>query len=182
MAYLVVSWYTPDYKRQNDNLLASLAKHGITEHVEYEMQPVGKWLANVMLKPQVLKRAFEQHPDHDIVYLDSDAVVHGPLTLFDCWTGEDMGFHFRGGVELLGGTMYLRNIPRVWTFCDKVAAMMQTAQTCWQVTAQRLLPQCEVSVRRLPPTYACIFDMMRKQHPGIEPVIEHMQYSRQVAH
>ena len=105
------------------------------------------------------------------------------MDLFDSWTGEDVGFHFRHGHELLGGTMYLSNRLAVWCFCDVVSGVMEITQQCWQVTAQRLLPNHpELSVKRLPASYARIFDAREMNAEGVAPVIEHMQYSRKVAH
>jgi hypothetical protein len=188
--FTVVSWYTPDYASSNARLVASLEKHGYMNHIEYPVEPVGKWGANVLLKPHIIRRAFAELGT-DLVYLDSDAVVHGKLDLFDNWQGEDLGAHWREERELLGGTLYLSNTSRSRAFCESVADGMAASQaqglsafaSCWQVTAQRLLPKYpEVTVRRLPPEYTFIFDTFRLMYPDMQPVIEHMQQSRQVEH
>ena len=185
--FKIVSWFTPDYAASNTRLVSSLEQFGYRNHVEYQVEPVGNWAANVMLKPQIIRRAFQEH-GCDLVYLDSDAVVRAALTIFDNWTDDDLGAHFRGGTELLGGTLYLAANQRTRDFCEAVAAVMlasvanwstEKARTSWQVTAQSLLPQHpDLKVRRLPPEYTCILDTMRRQHPGIKPIVEHMQQSR----
>ena len=186
--YKVISWHTPDYAGCSERLAASLEKHGYTNHVEYPMQPVGRWNDNILLKPQIIKQALVEL-DCDIVYLDADAVVNGPLDLFDRWTGEDFGAHFRMGRELLGGTLYLSNNPRVWAFLDAVAHAMAVATACgiggmgasWQRNAQMLLCNLpDLTVKRIPVEYCTIFD--GPDAVGVRSVVTHMQYSRQVAH
>ncbi len=183
MSYTIVSWHTPDYAACSRRLVESLERHGYGNHIEYEIAPAGKWLANVKLKPQILARALTEL-DTDIVYLDADAVVHGPLTLFDEWdSAYELGAHYRAERELLGGTLYLRNSERMRDFLDEASEVMARSGRVWQQSAQLVLAQHpDFPLKRLPPEYCCIFDSMRLEHPGIEPVIEHMQHSRQVEH
>lgn len=183
MSYTVISWYTPDYALCNERLVRSLEEHGHTNYVCWPVVPVGKWGANVRYyKMWALAKALKEI-DGDFLYLDSDAVVHSRMTLFDDWAGDDLGVHYRAGRELLGGTVYVKPSARIVLFLDEVASVMETAGLVWQQAAQLTLQRHpEINVKKLPPEYCCIFDSMRREHPGIQPVIEHMQYSRQVAH
>lgn len=183
MSFEVVSWYTPDYELCNERLIRSLEEHGHRAYTCWPVIPVGKWGSNVRyFKPWCLAKAL-QECEGDFLYLDSDAVVNSRMTLFDDWTGEDIGVHYRGGRELLGGTVYVKPSARVHLLLSEISSFMESSGLVWQQAAQLTLQRHpEISVKRLPPEYCCIFDSMRTQHPGIVPVIEHMQYSRQVRH
>jgi len=183
VSYTIVGWYTPDYEACADRLIASLKRHGYENYIMYPQIPVGRWGANVRYyKPRVLAQALREL-DGDIVYLDADAVVHGKMTLFDEWGDEDFGAHWRAGQELLGGTLYLKPSVRLIFMLDDIASLMESANLVWQQAAQiTILHHSEVRVKKLPPEYCCIFDSMRMANPGIQPIIEHMQYSRQVPH
>jgi hypothetical protein len=136
------------------------------------------------MKPSIIAKAMSEYPT-DIVYLDADAVVHGPMTLFDNWYGNgsaaDIGVHYRMERELLGGTLYLRNSEIMREFLDDVAALMEQCNLVWQQAAQTMLARrLDIQVKRLPASYTRIFDA--PDMAAIQPVIEHMQYSRKVAH
>jgi hypothetical protein len=136
------------------------------------------------MKPSIIAKAMSEYPT-DIVYLDADAVVHGPMTLFDNWYGNgtaaDIGVHYRMERELLGGTLYLRNSEIMREFLDDVATLMAQCGLVWQQAAQTMLARrLDIQVKRLPASYTRIFDA--PDMAAIQPVIEHMQYSRKVAH
>lgn len=178
MSYTVISWYTDDYRALNDRLIGSLEAHGHTQHVEYKVPTLGRWHLNAMLKPSILKRAFRD-VQGDLVYIDSDAIVRQRLTLFDNWTGEDLGAHYLRGTELLGGTQYWSFNSRMINLIEAMEALMLDRQVFSQVALRELLPTMpEISVKRLPPEYCYITDTSRFLHPGVDPVVEHFQESR----
>jgi hypothetical protein len=172
MSYTIVSWHTPDYAECSARLVASLERHGYTNHVEYQVEPCGLWKANVCMKPQIINQAMSDIGG-DIVYLDADAVVHDRLTLFDEWYGN--------GVPNDIGVQYLRDTEPMHDFLDQVALLMARCALVWQQAAQIMLTKrLDLQVKRLPASYTRIFDA--PDMASVTPVIEHMQHSRRVQH
>jgi hypothetical protein len=155
----------------------------------YQYESTGNWYANVARKPDFLLRALDDTP-HDIVYIDADAIVHAPLRIFDEWTGEMLGAHYRmrpgKEPELLGGTLYLRNHDALRIFLkDCRAYMAMTAARgeaiyCQRAMADLLPSHPDITIRPLPVEYCTIYDGVDRPASGI--VIEHMQESRKQCH
>jgi len=180
MSYIVASWHTPDYAAAAGQLAKSLAALNIP-HVAYECQRLGNWYDTVVhWKPRIVQRAMEEYQQHDVVYTDSDSVFHSQPVIFNSWRGEDLGLHYLNGVELLGGTQYWSNTPKVHEILRQMAQIMEAKHTTSQLALSEVLwERGDVSIYKLPPEYCCIFDTSRAYHPGIVPVIEHFQHSRQ---
>jgi hypothetical protein len=179
--YVACAFYTPNYLEQVLSLKASLEKLGINHYFKrYERGPT--WEATTRLKPVFVHHALERFPDKDVLYLDADAVVRRPLTLFDDVT-TDMAIlfhHVRAGgtnyLRISAGTVFVRNTEGGRRF----ATLWKDAEgQCGPLTLDEdmiymaFTDMAGVSITVLPPAYVKIFDK-----PGEQPVIEHFQASR----
>lgn len=177
--YIVCAYFTDDYAKEAETLKASLDAFGLPHHLRH-FSSRGYWEANTRIKPEFLLDCLVRFPNHDLVYLDADAVVRAPLTLFEDFDADLGVFVAPEGAQYshryLTGTLYLRNNALIRAFVqawiqgqsgmvlgvdqDSFSAAMA------QHTALKVIP--------LPAAYVKIYDR------GDEiPVIEHFQASRQ---
>lgn len=172
------------YEREVLRLKASAEACAVPLEV-YTYPSRGSWRANLNYKSETILRAMDEFTDKDIVFIDADAVVRSYPTLFDELSERrvsDIAVHFLRDVELLSGTLWIRNcdagrvIVKRWhelgeRFPD------QRHQQCLALALRALVAGGSPPiVYRLPIEYTCIFD-----HPlrrGKQAVIEHFQASR----
>ena len=172
------------YVREVERLKASAVVCAVPLKV-YSYPNAGAWRANLNYKSQTILTAFDEFPGQDIVFIDADAIIRSYPTLFDMLSSEgryDIAVHFLRDVELLSGTIWLRNndearaIVRRWHDMGRQLPS-QRHQRCLQLALQAMVAGGDRPlVYRLPIEYTCIFD-----HPlrrGKAAVIEHFQASR----
>jgi Nucleotide-diphospho-sugar transferase len=179
--YVVCAFYTPNYQDQIQTLKASLEALNINYYFKrYESR--GGWEANTRIKAEFVAHALQRWPNHDVVYLDADAVVRQPLALFETATADvTMLFdHRRRGnistLRLAAGTLLVRNTPGGRKFATRWAdeADKASALDLDEDLIYRMFPTLDgVTFAVLPQRYSKIFDA-----PGIDPVVEHFQASR----
>jgi len=176
----VVAYHTDDelYNEQMLKLVASL----ILFNIDYSITCI-PYLNDHRLTVQQIPKAIKEElnsTNDNLVYLDCDAVVRQYPVLFDT-IEEDFAVHYKGGKELLMGTMYFRNCPKTkllidnWIICEDKIKEKLSAQT----SIPEAIAESGVSVNILPAPYTLIFDSMKSQGP---PVIEHFQASRKAKH
>ena len=138
----------------------------------------GSWVQNAGIKPEFLSEMRAKH-NGPLVYLDADARIRKYPELFDELAQDPsalVGVHFRGGRELLSGTIYLADDPRAVSLLRKWVDHQRTNhQALDQKTLHSVIKKINFPVTHLPASYTQIFDIMA--HNG-EPVIEHLQASR----
>lgn len=176
--FIVCAFYTDGYVREAEALRASLAAFRIPCDVR-RFESRGVWEANTRIKPEFLRDCLIRHPDKDVVYIDADAVVRAPLTLFEAFNA-DLGVFIAPSNgdfshRYLTGTLYLRNIPVVRAFVDSwinaQSGMVLGVDQDSFATAMTQHP--ELTVYPLPTAYVKIYDRGDE-----DPVIEHFQASR----
>ena len=180
---LIVACYTSgDYAEvAEEMLLPSLRDLGLAHDVR-EVPNLGSWVANGFGCQLFLMRMHWKMPEVDFLFLDVDATVQSDpwpyLSRLDC---DIAGYYFKGK-ELLTGTLYLPAGPRRKELLTRWIEKNQAAPDIWdQKHLQALLEEDPTfKVSHLPAEYCCIFDLQRKQTPGIVPVIEHHQASRRL--
>lgn len=180
--FVVVSYYTIGtlYRAEALKLVASCKRFNLNYYVK-AVANQGHWLANVRWRPIFLRRKIDLLADKSIVWIDADGVVQQDPVLFDELesTDADMAVHYKGGRELLGGTMWFRNSARVRALIDLWINKIET-NVFWkeQIAIQILLEEHpEFIVHRLPANYTQIYDLMAAAG---HPVIEHFQASRRL--
>jgi hypothetical protein len=177
----VCAFYTPNYLPQILSLKASVEALGLNHYFKcYE--PRGGWEANTRIKAEFVDHALKRLPQHDVVYLDADAVVRQPLTLFEKSAADVvMLFDHRrrqklNVLRIAAGTLLVRNTEGGRTFAGRWAheAAKAGPLDLDEDLIYRMFPTLQgVTFQVLPRPYSKIFDA-----PGDAPVIEHFQASR----
>jgi hypothetical protein len=169
---IYVSYYTPAYKGYADNLGASLRQFGL----KYEIRAIngfGKWEKNCHYKPVFLKEMMEKY-NQPVVWVDADAEIQSYPFLFDNTTA-DIAVHYKGGHELLSGTIFLNNTPKAKELVDIwVKAAKDKPLELDQVTLKYATNCWDGKIKRLPARYTNIHDLMNVPNP----IITHNQASR----
>ena len=192
--WMVVSFYTKGtgYEQEIKKLEASLKRFKLPYHF-YGCKQYGSWRANLNCKSASIMAALDKFQDHDIVFLDADAIVRQYPVLFNdlSFNGlHDMAAHFHAypqsvpGGSLLSGTLWFRNnettrqLIRLWHQIGLENPLVRH-QHClrlaieeWKRLGNRL------SIFRMPSSYTCIFDY--RANKNVDPVIEHFQASRKL--
>lgn len=177
----VIAFYTigTPYAEVVKELEASLQALGL----DYDIQGYynrGSWVANCAIKPEFIKAMLIAHPDQDLLYVDADAMIR-KIPDFSAYEDDNIAVHYlthrTGTLELLSGTIYLRNCTDTRKLVQAWLDHQQSNPTVWdQKTLQQVVDTGDYRVGILPPEYTKIFD--KDMCPGVEPVIEHYQASR----
>ena len=188
-SYIVCGFYTPNYLPQILNLKASLEALGINHFIKcYE--PVGGWEANTRLKPVFVDYCLHKFPDHNVVYLDADAVVRKVPAAFEnmttdlmmlfhpIWQGRRFLMRASGKyfLRISAGTIAVRNSPggrkfaALWKSGEADAKMTTVDEDMIYMAFHHL---AGLTITVLPFDYAKVFDA-----PGSNATIEHYQASR----
>ena len=177
MTYLIVSYFTADtpYEEEVKKLQASIEQFSLPSFIPSRPN-LGSWEKNCQQKADVILEALEMQP-HNVVWLDADAVIQQDPVLF----GElqcDIGYHYlEHRKELLSGTLFLKNSPKVIQLVKDWIALNATNDEWDQKNLQRLVESNSSLERQIIPAEYCKIDRNRKQ-PNVTPVIAHYQASR----
>ena len=114
--YIIISGYTIDtpYEVETRELKKTLKKFDLPYHIT-GIPTKSSWRENCRAMNYIILEAFDKYPGKDIVWLDADARVRKPLTLFDDYR-YDIGMYLpvwppgSGQKECRTGTIYFRNI------------------------------------------------------------------------
>jgi len=188
---MVVGYYTVNtpYEQEAQNLLGSLNRLGITHDIS-GVQSLGNWQANTRFKAEFMLDMLIKHPNHRLLYVDVDAVVHSIPDLFKNYTCDIavrwQDFRWRQN-ECLSGTIYMENNERTKRICELWRDINvnegneSNRMEQWNLDTVINKMKAEdpnFTYKNLPPEYTMIFDSMRGMYPNIVPVIEHFQASR----
>jgi hypothetical protein len=77
-SWLVIAWFTPDYRALANKLAASLDAQGAPYHLFAKEKSHGRW--DVRRKPSIVLEAMAAYPDKTLILMDVDCVVAGDLT------------------------------------------------------------------------------------------------------
>jgi hypothetical protein len=184
MSYRVVTFATNKslYVKEAEEMVASLPE-GVKSQV-FHYDDLGDWASNTQLKPHCLWEACCMFPEDNIVWLDADARVEGPIPLFDDL--EDMevdiahGYlSYKGVSETLSGTIWLRNQPHVRGLLVEWQRALAGSKRHDQLGLADAIKKAGHHIRstHLPPEYCCIFD--HPLHRGLaNKSVVHYQKSR----
>ena len=188
---MVVGYYTVNtpYEAEAQNLLESLNRLGINHDIS-GVQSLGNWQANTRFKAGFMLDMLIKHPNHRLLYVDVDAVVHSIPDLFKNYTCDIavrwQDFRWRQN-ECLSGTIYMENNERTKRICELWRDINvnegNESNRMEQWNLDTVINKMKVedpnfTYKNLPPEYTMIFDSMRGMYPNITPVIEHFQASR----
>ena len=183
-SYVACAFYTPNYMPQILSLKASLEKFGINHYLK-RYDRLATWEATTRLKPVFVDHCLEKFPRLNVLYLDADAVVRQPMRFID-GLGDDVDISIAfqplkvgrtNYLRISAGALFVRNNERGRTFAR---AWKDAEKDCTPLTLDEDMIYMSfdtlqgATVAVLPPSYYKIFD-----RPGVEPVLEHFQASRQ---
>jgi hypothetical protein len=181
---LFCSFFTPDYRQEAEELIATLDAHKL-EHDVRPWPDAGDWARNCNQKATFLRNMMLEHEGRPLVWLDADARVVAPPVMFDSLTC-DFAAHWLdwsdGRKELISSTLYFGPTPGAW---DLLKSWMAASRDWPDVWDQKLLQELAerprtLDVVRLPPAYTYIFDISRDRYPNETPVIKQLQASRRL--
>jgi len=179
--YVVCAFYTPNYEACAMRLKTSLDELGINHHLAV-CEGRGTWEATTRIKPGFVNACIIRFPDHDILYVDADAVLRKQPTFFDAVTTDvallfaPVWFDGRRRLSLAAGTIYIRNTPggrmfaQIWQEQEQHAGALTLDEDLLYTGFTRFEG---LTFTALPRAYSKIFDA-----DGSDPVIEHFQASR----
>ena len=188
---MVVGYYTVNtpYEEEAQNLLRSLNKLGLNHDI-LGVNSLGNWQANTRFKAGFMLDMLIKWPNHRLLYVDCDAVVHSSPDLFKDYHCDIavrwQDFRWRQN-ECLSGTIYMENNERTKRICEMWRDInieegnQSTRMEQWNLDTviQKMKDEDpKFRYKNLPPEYTMIFDSMRGMYPNIVPVIEHFQASR----
>ena len=189
--FLVIAYYTEStsYEVLAESLRQSLNQFSIPHYIE-AINDLGSWEKNTHHKAYFIKSILESR-NQDILYVDVDAKFKQYPELIpslDCDIAyRTQDFRWRAD-EALSGTLFLKNNDRVKRFVDRwiqlneaTPAERMKPETWEQKNMQRAQREMtDLNYYNLPPEYTFIYDHMKMMYPGVSPVIEHYQESRNV--
>lgn len=181
MLPLFVAYYTDRYAAEARGLIETLDAFGL-EHDVRRVPCLGSWSANTSHKPAFLQAARADHLGRAICYVDADARIRRRPSLLGDLGLADIAVHYRGGAELLSGTVYLGASDAAGAILEEWRQQCLDCPGRWDQMCLADVLEAEAAARgwrigRLPAAYCQIFDTMAGE--GL-PVIEHMQASRRL--
>jgi len=152
-----------------------LANGVLHPHIE-GLPDKNSWRNNTGMKPSFILNCMDRFHKWNIIYVDIDAKIRAYPVWFDTVV-EDFAANTQARKELLSGTLYFANNPRVRAIVVKWVEKQERLMHVFdQKNLENVIKDDEtITVAELPPAYVQIFDLMA--HHG-EPVIEHFQASR----
>ena len=186
IAYTTIGDY---YEELSQNLEVSCKSNNIPLYLE-KIESLGSWEKNTHYKSKFVKSCLNKFPNNNLAYVDVDAIFHKYPSFFD-EIDTDISFrieNFRWRKnEPLSGTIYFKNIQEVHSLVDtwtelneKTPAERKNPLTWEQFNMKKALDlNQKVKFQILPPEYCFITDHTRALYPGLIPIVEHFQASRQ---
>ncbi len=189
--FLVIAYYTENtqYEVLAGNLQKSLQHFGLAHHIE-PIKDQGSWEKNTHYKAYFIRDILNIR-NQDVLYVDVDAQFKRYPELIetlDCDIAyRTQDFRWRKD-EALSGTVFFKNNDKVknlvnrWIQLNEATPAERMKPETWEQKnmqrAQREMP--DINYYNLPPEYTFIFDHTKAMYPGVLPVIEHYQESRNV--
>ena len=183
--WMVVSYYTLGtfYERYAQQFITSMKEHNIVHYVA-GVPNLHSWRKNTCYKPTFLAECLKSFPDVDIVWVDCDAEFKQYPILFDTIDCDIAVHNFerrlylrhsKQQLEVLSGTVYLRNNEKVRGIVDEWVKECTNNPNVWdQKSLEKVL---HGEYYQLPPEYCTIERTMNRIK---NPVILHHQASRQI--
>lgn len=188
---LIIAYFTENtqYETLANNLRQSCNQFNIPNHIK-PVQNLGSWEKNTHYKAQFILNSLNEFQDN-LLYVDADAIFRSYpklLETIDCDIAyRTENFKWRAN-EALSGTIYLRNsektksLVKSWISLNESNPAKRLDPSTWEQANMQRVVQANPDIKyyNLPPEYTFITDHTRKLYPGLSPVVEHFQESRNV--
>lgn len=179
----VFGFHTDDklYKKHAEILKSSAQQFNI--NISFTEISKDNWQKIIALKPSFIAQ-MRRKLKGPILYIDADAIILQDIRPFFNTVKEDFAVHYINDNRLLSGTIFINDTPNAHLLVDEWEKRMLSNPNEWdQIILQQLLDEWvlngKVSLNKLPPEYTFIFDTSLNTYgPSIEPIIEHLQASR----
>lgn len=188
-SFLVISPFTFEtpYEYEVRELQASMIKFDVP-HIIYGYKSLGSWRENCNATIAITLEALLENPDHNIVRIDADAIVHEYPDLFETMTCDigaykriNSAAYIRGhnckkGYHWETGTLFYRNAEPAHKFLLKQLSIMNLVaarKSTESYMANDLLETCDVVVGELPISYSWIIGTNQPEEVDVSPVISH---------
>lgn len=179
--FIVVGFYTVDtpYEAEVEPLKLSLQSLNYS-YLFCGVKNLGSWQKNTQQKAKFIKTILEERVGA-ILYVDVDAIVIQPPIVLDEINCDIAAVHFKGGNELLSGTVYFNNTEACREVVDKWIALNEAypetlpdGREAWdQRTLEMAIKSVKCAYVELPQEYTWIVELTQKHFPGLVPVILH---------
>jgi len=163
------------YEREAVRLRSSLVRFALPHEI-HRLQDLGTWQANtsqtgafVLSRRQMLRGP--------LVYLDADAFLWARPDWSVVPPGMDLAAHRRAGIELLNGTLWLEDTAGCMAALERYAALSAGGVANEQRMLDRAIRESGARLGLLPASHCYIHGI--PGYAGVEPVIEHLQASRE---
>lgn len=191
--YTIVCYATKDTPYVNileKNLEPSVEKFKLN-HLFKIVPNLRNWYKNTAYKPKFILDCLN-NLNTDVVWIDSDASIIKYPSLFG-EIKEDIAFHKlswnlwygynskKDTKELLTGTMYFKNIPKIKELCKEWYKKANETNEWEQKVLAKIIKNYDLSIYELPIEYIWIKTLPNGRPPLIkrDPVISHLQSSRE---
>lgn len=190
--YIIVSYYTPNYKEIAKKYLLNSLKNFPTleKHIVEINLNSTNWYNNTNYKPMFILECLKLF-DKDLVFTDADSTINSYPYLFEKIPKKyDIGLHYLewkkqyGNInkkELLSGTLYLRNNIKIKNIVEEWRDNVGYGGRVEQKILEQVLQNNEdIEIFDLPREY-CYIETTPKGKPFTiinNPVISHFQASR----
>lgn len=189
---VIVGCYTKgDYEEvANTHLIPSVNELGLAHDIQ-EIPNRGSWVLNNSACQLYLREMFKKYPNHDILYLDVDAVVHADpwKELLSCVKDPALPVYayWLHGKELLSGTLLWperghlqrRRLLELWVSLNELLPDTWDQKNLQSIVSGGVgYDDWKGRCGNLPAQMCYIFDTQKKLTPELTPVIEHFQASR----
>ena len=196
--FIIGSFYTeatPYRYIYQDYLHKSCEKFNLTKRV-ISIPNLGDWHRNVAEKPRVVGEMLTlmNEGEESLVFLDADATIEKYPILFETIPSEyDIGYHTLNWntwygydnkpatMELLSGTLFLRNRKKVRELCTEWYDLAKNTNEWEQKVLQKIIGKYNLKVYPLPLEYCYPISRPKGLEPlvKLDPVILHHQKSRE---
>jgi hypothetical protein len=191
MRYKIIAYCTNDpyYLGLSKKFVESCNNFNLPYHLDI-IESLGDWCLNTHWKAKFIYNCMNSIDSEYLLYVDVDAIFRKYPILLDSINCDiayrTENFRWRSD-EALSGTVFFKNNNNVknlvsrWIELNESNPAERMKPETWEQKnmqrAQREMP--EIDYFNLPPEYTYITDHTKTMYPGLFPVIEHFQASRE---
>jgi hypothetical protein len=176
----VIAYYTDDsiYSQHACLLQKSLDNFSIAHDIE--SIETTDWLTATAFKPAFILEKLESNRE-PLLYIDIDTVIHADIRDTLSAIDEDIAIHITPENELLSGVIYLQPTEHTFQLLRLWRQAMVAEPGAWdqRVLQKILAANPQITIHQLPAEFVFIFDTFKERYPEMQPVIEHLQASRE---
>ncbi|WP_289036177.1 hypothetical protein [uncultured Roseibium sp.] len=184
----IVAFYTKDTLYKNEAKRLEKSAKSLDLPIELiEVSDQGSWLANVRIKPNILKEA-RKKLSGPLLYVDVDAVFHSnPWPVINSYD-QDVAYTIMRDGKARSGTLLLNDTLGTLKFLDEWQGCLDRDPEAWdqfpltelfQKNRKESSPEYTIALFTIPLCYVFDRDPQLLANPSPQPIVEHLQASRE---